>query len=252
MKKIILGILAVALLSGCGSNLKLTPEPQKGQKKVFNNGNEVVVSSKRSSVLLSSLTPTYKSNTKPKIFIGLKNRTSKSFNFSTENVQAFVDGKPHKIYTYEELADEIETSKKWAAVGAALSGMGRSMSAANAGTTYHSGTYNSSSYNTYGTNSYSSGSYSGYSYNSAATQQARDASNAQTQADFKAIKDKEQASLNSINGVVRKTTISPNRFYSGTIVLESMENPKETHTLNMVVTLGNEKHNFILKNYQVK
>lgn len=252
MYRLILIPVIGLLIQGCGSTLKLDPEPLKGQKQVYNNGNEVIISNKKSKVAVSSLTTTYSSEDHPKIFVALKNSTTRPYNFSTENIQVFIDGKPHKVFTYNELVDQIETKQKWAAFGAALSAAGRSMSAANAGTTYHSGTYNSYAYNNYGSSAYGYGSYSGTSYNYAAAQQAQSTANAQTQADFQRIKNNTQQSLGAIDKVIKKTTIAPNAYYDGFIALDDLKDPSQPHTVQVLVTAGSEKHNFLFKHFKVK
>jgi len=96
--------------------------------------------------------------------VSVLNGTEKPFNFSTEDIDVYVDNKPIKVFTYDEPVAEVKRQRAFAAFAIALSGVAQSMNAANSGYTYHSGTYNSSYYSNYGYSGCGSCSYSGYSY----------------------------------------------------------------------------------------
>lgn len=194
---------------------------------------------------------TFESSERPNIIISVLNKTNESFNFSTENISATTNGKDLKIYTYEELAEEVKDAEMWAAIAAALNGAAKSMNASNAGYTHHSGTYNSTTYGT-GYNAYGSGSYSGYSYDAAAVQQAQATANAETQAEMQAIKNKTENALNILNStILRKTTVMPNTWHGGYISLDKLANTKQPQNIRIVVTINNDSHIFVIKQTEI-
>ncbi len=163
MKKNIAVLLLAssALFTGCASILKIDPQALEGQHEIYQDGVEVVLSSKISVVAIRPSTKTYTSDGRPTIIVSVLNGTEKPFNFSTENIQVHVDGIPHKVFTYDELVAEVERGQAWAAVAAAFSGAVDSMNAANAGYSYNSGTTNAYAYDSYSYGAYGSGTYSG-------------------------------------------------------------------------------------------
>lgn len=61
------------------------------------------------------------------------NGTEKPFNFSAEDIDVYVDNKPIKVSTYDELVAEVKRQRAFAAFAIALSGVAQSMNAANSG-----------------------------------------------------------------------------------------------------------------------
>lgn len=152
-----------------------------------------------------------------------------------------VTNEPLKVFSYEELQQGEKKRQAIQAFAAALSGIGRSMQAANAGRTYSSGSYNS--YGSYGNNTY--GSYSGYSYDPYAAQAAQSAAQAQTDADFARIKASGERNMAELSRTILKMqTVAPGQWYGGTIVVQ-MPDPKDGAIPVMVrVNIGSDVHEF--------
>jgi len=253
MKRIIPIILVGLLIQGCATTLKLEPVATNGQKEIFQEGVESVMSAKKALVAIRPLSNTYTSNVRPTIVVSVFNGTDTSFNFSTEDIQAFVDHKPLKVYTYEELAAEVKHRQACLALAAALQGVSRSMNAANAGNTYQSGNYNASVYGSNGYNAYGSGSYTGYTYNPAAAQQAQDAANAQTQAEMRNIKFETERALQGLSStILKKTTVFPHSWYGGYVEFEKLEDLTQPHDINILVNASGEQHEFLFKQQKVQ
>lgn len=253
MKKFITILVSCALIQGCASTLKIDPQALEGQQEIYQEGVEAVISPKNALVAIRPSTNTYSSEGRPTFVVSVLNGTETSFNFSTEDIQVFVDGVPHRVFTYDELVAEVKRQQAWAAVAAALNGAAQSMNAANAGHTYHSGTTNAYAYDNYGNSAYGYGSYSGYSYNAAAAQQAQAAANAQTQANMQAIKNQAEQSLNSLGStMLKKTTVLPQSWHGGYVTIAKIPNSAQPHEIKVVISAAGEDHEFLLQHFKVE
>jgi len=253
MKQLISIIILGMLLQGCATTLRLDPQALDGQQEVFQEGVEAIISTKKALVAIRPSTNTYSSEVRPTFVVTVLNGTEEPFNFSTEDVQVFVDGQPQKVFTYDELVAEVKRRQAWAAFAAALSGAAQSMSAANAGYTYNSGTYNAYAYDNYGNTAYGYGSYSGYTYNAAAAQQAQAAANAQTQANMRAIRNQTEQSLNALSAtMLKKTTVLPHAWHGGYVTIDKIPNADKPHDIRVVVRAAGEEHEFLFKHYKVQ
>ena len=246
MKKIIYIPIVGILVQGCGSSYQLDPQIQKGQNEIYISGIETVVSKKKANVTIRSGSKTYSSEDRPQLLVSVTNKTNRPFNFSTENIRVYVDGKPHKVYTYDELVDEVNTEEIWSQVAAGLAGAARSYNASSSAYKYN---YNYN-YNPYGTYSYPSTSYT---YDYAASQQARDAARAQTDSDMRDIQNRSAQSLAALEStIVRKTTIQPYSTYGGYVTFENIENKQKKHDVTVLVTAAGQEHKFVFNHFKVK
>lgn len=253
MKKVLGIIIALLALQGCTSTLAIKPIPQEGQYQVYKEGVEAVLSDKNALVAIRPSSSTYNSSERPTIVISVLNKTNEPFNFSTDNVHAYLDGEPLRVFTYEELAAEVKKAQAWAAVAAALNGMAQSMNAANAGYTYQSGSFNASAYGNNGYSAHGYGSYSGYSYNAAAAQQAQAAANAQTQAKMDAIRNQTEQSLAQLSStILRKSTVMPQSWHGGYIALDNIADVNQPHEIKLLVDLAGEVHEFTLDHLKIQ
>jgi len=247
MKKTIAAICLAVLLGGCVSTLTLQPTVLDGQQRIYQQGIESVISTKKVVVAIRPSSSTFKSQARPTVIISVFNRTDEPFDLSTEDIEAFADGHPLKVFTYEELTAEIKSRQAWAAVAAALNGAAQSMNAANAGYRYQSGTFNGSVYGSNGYSAYGSGSYSGYTYDPAAAQQAQAAANAQTQANLETINNETENALRGLSStILRRTTVLPRTWAGGYVTLAKMP-PDQPHEIRIVVHAAGEQHEFLLR-----
>ncbi|MCG8345822.1 MAG: hypothetical protein MI685_11795 [Chlorobiales bacterium] len=109
--KILLAVMIVGLLlQGCATTKILTLEPQAldGQQKVIQEGREAIFSPKKALVTIRPGANTYSSDGRPKFVVTVVNSTEEPFDFSTEDIQVFVDGEPHKVFTYDELVADVK------------------------------------------------------------------------------------------------------------------------------------------------
>lgn len=253
MKNLIVTLVLCALIQGCASTLKIDPQALDGQQEIYQDGIEAVISPKNALVTIRPSTNTYSSEGRPTFVVSVLNGTEESFNFSTEDIHVFVDGVPHKVFTYDELVAEVKRQQAWAAVATAINGAVQSMNAADAGYSYQSGTTNAFAYDNYGNSAYGSGLYSGYTYNAAAAEQAQAAANAQTQANIQAIRNQTEQSLNFLGStMLKKTTVFPHSWHGGYVTIAEIPNTTQPHEIKVVVSAAGEDHEFFLQHFKVE
>lgn len=155
----------------------------------------------------------------------------------------FINGQARqvKVLRYAELVEEEETRQTMRAVGAALVGVGRAMSAANSGYVNTTG-----SVTTHGPYGSSYGTYSATTYDPYRAQIAQQAAAAQTSADFAAIRAQGEANLQTLQSTILKdNTVLPGEWYGGTIVIEPPEKAQDgTRHYSISITFGGEEHTF--------
>ena len=197
------------------------------------------MSAKNSLVTIRPSANTFQSEQRPSLVVSVTNGTDESYNFSSDDIRASVNGQSVKVFTYEELVAEVKSQQAWAILGAALGGAAQSYSAANSGYTYNSSYYGSG----YGSNRYAP--YSGYTYNSAAVQQAQAAANAQNQANMAAIKTETDTALNRLSStILRKETVFPKKTFGGYITLDKFPVTDSANEVTLNVSVGGEMHQF--------
>ncbi len=249
MKKFFSILMSCTLLLGCVSTLKIEPLALDEQLEINQNGVETVISPKNALVAIRPLTNTYSTDARPTLVVSVLNGTEKPFNFSTENIRVFVDGTPHKIFTYDELVTEVQRLQVWGA----LSGVAQPMNAANAGYSSSYGIPNVYVYDKYGDSAYESDSYSYYIRDAAAAQQAQADANAQAQANTQVIKNQTKLSLNSFSSaMLKKTTVFPQSWHGGFAIMAEIPNPTQPHLIAVIISAAGESHTFVLNHIKVE
>lgn len=114
MKKLL--AITILVLQGCASTLKLDPMALDGQHKVLQEGVEAIISPKKALVAIRPGAKTYSSKGRPTIHVTVVNGTKEPFKFSAEDVQVFVDGASHKVFTYDELVAEAKRRQAWTTI----------------------------------------------------------------------------------------------------------------------------------------
>ena len=201
---------------GCASNLYFQPIDNHQQTMFYNQGMPVLLTEKDVRVFLQ---PLGNDGGRPRFVIMVFNDSDRMFDFSVENIKAKLNDQDIKIFTYDELKDQIEGRAKMARVLTALSGGLNSASAGmTAGYTQNSGTFEY-----YDNNSYGYGTYRGHSYNSNQAFQAQQAINQQTEAQISQIQNQESFAINNIQNILKKTTVTSGNKVAGIIVLDNLK-----------------------------
>ena len=248
-----------ALLAGCATPIRTDPVVSGDQERIYRDGLPALVSRKQLVVLVSPVTVVREGKERLRLIVSVANTSNASFDLDTSNFSAVVDGRPLKVFTHEEIAQEIKTRQAWATFAVALGGAMQAASAQQqASYASTSGTYNSNTtgnFNAYGTrsnvhgnyNAATTGTYSGWTYNPAAGQAAAAAVNAKTDANMANLHAQGQRALNeAARMMLKQTTVFPQSSHGGQIVLGEFEVPEAGSTLELTAKVRGETHIFQL------
>lgn len=216
------------------------------------------------------------------------NTSTKEFNFSTDNIKAFVDNEEVKIYSYEELFVKIQRRSEFASLGVILNSAIQSANAAYAQTTSN---ISATHYGPDGQMAATHGSVS--AINAGENAKARREISKDTATDLAHVaaqKDLVVANINST--ILRKTTIMPGAINGGYVTLSKISfpvanegfayidcrrmysgvggydgscdkymnkaksttdsKPDDTVDLKIIVTIEGEKHEFTFRQSKIK
>jgi hypothetical protein len=248
MKRLIgfwIGLICLSAIEGCSSPQKVSLMAAPDQESIVRNGIPALISQKKNLVMIRPNTRLLRGNSRPAFTLVVRNQGRSPITLHEADVSArqVVAGKtvPVRVFKYDELVEEEETRQTLAAVGAALSGVGRAMSAANAGYVHTTG-----SVNAYGPYGMSHGTYSAITYDPARAQIAQNIAANQTQADFAQLRAQGEANLDGLQATILKdNTVMPGEWYGGTIVLAAPEQAAQgVTTYSVSVMFGGEEHVF--------
>lgn len=251
-------LAAIVFLTGCTVPIRTDLVTSEGQEHIYRDGRATLISKKQFIVLVSPTKITREGKERLRLIVSVANPSSVAFDLDTSNFSATVDGRPLKIFTYEEITQEIKTQQAWAALAVALGGAMQAASAQQqASYTTTSGTYNSNTtgnFNAYGTrsNTYGSyatttaGTYSGWTYNPAAGQATANAVNEKTNANMALLEAQGKSAINeAAQTMLKKTTVLPQSSYGGQIVLGEFDLPRSGTTLELTAKIQGEIHTFL-------
>ncbi len=247
MKKLELVLVPflVLVMSGCATQMKLYPVKLEKQSSMYQKGSKVVISKKKNIIAIKAKEYFFSSE-RPTLVVSVYNATEQPFDFSTESISATIEGKPIRIFTYQELAKEIEDQRRSAAIAAALAGFSQVLAASTPSTQYHSGTVNST-YTGSGYTGYGTGTYSGYTttYNPASTLQAQTLANAQMMQNMTLINQSANSSLNELENIIlRKETVRPGTWFGGNIKLDRLPVSEDQKEILVGLNIENDVHQF--------
>lgn len=244
----LLPISIVIFLAGCASPQRLELVAGPGQETAFRDGLPALVSKKKHIVMLRANKVMVPGNERPAFTIAVRNAGQKPENLMMAGITASqtIKGKQQivRLYRYEELVQEEQTRQAWMAFGAALSGAGRAMSAANAGYVTTTGSVHG-----YGSRGPVYGTYTATTYDPLRAQVAQNIASAETQADFAAIRADGERSLAQLQMTILKdNTVMPGEWIGGTIVLAQPEYADKASSAgySIAVNFGGELHEFTI------
>jgi hypothetical protein len=203
-------VLVVGLaLGGCAAPQRVVLTPAHDQQAIIRNGMQILASNKRHLVMLRPNARSLGGNARPAFTLIVRNQGKKPETLHEAGIRAWqVIDRNHvgvRVFRYDELIQEEETRQKVAAFGAALSGFGRAMSAANAGNVTTTGTVTTQG--PYGT---TFGTYSASTYDPARAQMAQSIAAAETSADFERLRAQGEANLRALDATILKdNTVMP-------------------------------------------
>jgi len=225
----------------------------------YEDGCPVLKSEKTNIVHLSFSPISFKREQNASILILVKNNSAKPFNMSPANVAATLDEKPLRVFTYEELRENIETDAAWSNFAVVLSGMTASMAAAQPRTTRAFGSTSSyGSFNAYGNSNLSGdynsfGTHRGFSSTNdpAATAQAQAAINTNAAQQLAGITENRNVRLSGLESLLRITTVHPGEVKAGVVQIKAPMASSQPKDLCITVSTPDDEHIFHL-NYKSK
>lgn len=244
-------LFSFMLNMGCAVKYnRISTLPAKNQTFFFKDGRQVIVSRKPNSIAtIAASQEKFPINTRPSFIIAVNNLSLQPVTFSTENVAFTMEGKKLKVFSYQELVQEIEQQRRSAAMTHALIGATGVLGAAmDGGRTYHSGTYQTQT-SIYGDNNLYTGNtagvYSGTTYDPLATLQAQNTINAQTANNIAAVNSAADKQLNIVqNRILKKETVLPNTWYGGYVRISNLAEPQTPKTIKSTISIGKDVHEF--------
>jgi hypothetical protein len=221
--------------------------PGHGQESLVRDGSPALVSQKKNLVMLRANNRLVESGSRPAFTLVVRNLSSKSETLleSAITAQQTVSGRSValRVYRYDELIQEEQNRQAWAAVGAAFSAAGRSISAADAGYTTTTG-----SVAAYGSGGSAYGTYSATTYDPLRAQIAQQNANAQTASEVAALRAEGEQNLNRLQETMLKdNAVLPGEWYGGSIVLAPPQKADDGSSSYVItVDFAGEQHSFAI------
>jgi hypothetical protein len=251
MKKTFFTLLLCLLIQGCLSTtttMELVPQVLSGQKIINQEDAEAVISHKKSSVALRPPPDGYSLEARPMIYVSVYG-TEKPFDFSTEDIQIFVDGNPHRVLTYDELEAEIKSKKEKTLAQIELRYDDRSRKIADTG---YKSTAEEVAAPKRAETPGDTAQY-GYKYDIAGVTADQSDIEANKEAEINALERETERTLIALNAVMlKKTTVEPNKWHRGYVAIEKIPDPARPHEINIVVAVAGEEHEFLFNHSKIQ
>jgi hypothetical protein len=224
-------VALTGVLSACAP-LQITPAP--GQNMVFQQGKACVIPLKQNGQKQGIGvigTGSYEGG-RAVFTVFFHNQTKSHVNFGLENITATdAKGKPLRIYTPQEITQQIRMQAAMQAMAVGLSAGCQSFAASQPSYTSYSGSYNGySNYNAYNAYGRPLGSLQGYqngsiygsstTYNPAQVAIANQAIQANAMNQMSMIGNQMQGQLGIANQMLATTTVPPNTQYAGILIVK--------------------------------
>jgi hypothetical protein len=254
MKNIIFTFVLCLLIQGYVSaetTMKLVPQVLNGQKIITQENSEAIISHKKSSVALRPPPAGYSSEGRPMILVSVYG-IGKSFDFSTEDIQVFVDGKPHGLITYDKWVGDIKQrqANELTAIESKYAALSRNAAEGAYKSTSDPEVFNPSNKEENLVGSKSGG---GITYDVSSVARSQSQINADLQSEKDAIEMRTAKELAVADAVMlKKTTVLPDTWHRGFVAIEKIPDPTQPHEVKIIVTVAGEEHEFLLNHLKTQ
>ena len=240
-----LATLVGGFLVGCSTpSNRLKPAAAAAPMTTYRQGQAILCQTKANGVLLAVSKPEFKPGDPPALFLLVLNNGAAPFLLAPSAVSVSAEGRPVRVYTYEELRGTIDKSASrknfWtrvAAVGAAMSDSPPTRSET-------TGKFNVQG--PYGREAYGNFSSTTYTYDPAARAAARAANNRQTREALADIEFSKAVQVDNLGWILRENTLDPGTYAGGVVKLHP-EDLKDARVVLVTVQAGDETHEFPLE-----
>ena len=255
MKNIFFTLFLCLLIQGCASTttitMKLVPQVLNEQKIIDQDGSNAVISHKKSSVALRPPPDGYSLEGRPMIYVSVYG-TEKSFDFSTENIQAFVDGNPHRVLAYDDLEAEIKSKKEKKVTEIETRYEAQSRNTAEGGYTSNVGAVPGPGSKRAGDGEYR-GAVSSAQMHVENVAEGQSDLEVKKKAEIDAIEIETEKTLAALNAVMlKKTTVLPNKWHRGYTAIEKIPDPARPHEIKIIVAVAGEEHEFLFNHSKIQ
>jgi hypothetical protein len=220
----------------------LQPRPTGGQQELWRDGKHGV----QDTGAVTSVVVTQEHDALPgnpsafRIFV--INNSSAAFNFGPENVAVeLADGTRVGMLTVASLRQRVERDTKRRQF---FAGLGGALQAGSANG-YTTGDFD---YSGQVGGAHTSGSGT-FSYNDpVAAQREQQAVQAQTDANFRALRERQAGAMQALGGLIQTTTVAPGKIFGGIVAYDppvALKRAKGPQTATIVVTAGSAVHRIV-------
>ncbi|HRZ37302.1 MAG TPA: hypothetical protein P5534_13180 [Candidatus Paceibacterota bacterium] len=210
----------------------------------YKQGEAILCLTKTNSVLIALSQPEFGAGQPPAVFVLVANTSPRPFVLGPASVRVLGDGKPVRIYTYEDLKRGIEKEASREAFRAVMAAVGDSMSASSPTVSTTSGNY--SMYGSSGWTAHGNFSANTHTYDPAAQAAARAAIDQRTDNWLARIAANKATQVNSLDWILRENTLQPGTYAGGLVKLHP-EDLKNVRVVLFTVQAGEEAHEFPLE-----
>ncbi len=210
----------------------------------YYQGQAVLYQVKASEVLLGLAKPDFKPGDPPAMLLVVRNNSAAPFLLAPSSLSVTADGRPVRVYTYEELQTGIDKSASrksfWNGLAAGMS----SMSGNSATTSKTTGNYTIR--DDYGNRAGGTYTATTVTDDPAATAARRAAINNQAAATRREIEFDKVTQLQGLSSILRENTLAPGAMAGGVVKLHP-EDLKGAQAVSITVQAGDEAYEFPLE-----
>ncbi len=230
----------------------LAPEVLAGQKVNEQQGVKRIVSNKKAgAVYVRSAKDAYSLDDYPGIEIGLF--SEKSFEFSPDNIKVFVDGKPHKVMTVDEMVGVIKDNYMTGAEAIKKQEDDRNKQAVDTSKKDPSDPAVFSPSALDSANMPGQSYKSQYKYDFKSIKETKQQSSEIAEAELTTLKQETEKNLKTLLSTYHvNATVPANKWYPGEIKLAKLADPSKLHDIKVIVTVMGEDHEFLVRSIAPK
>ena len=242
MKILLLITLAAVMISssGCFPTAMLDVKPKLYQNVIYKDNDKIVLSERKSDVVLRLVDKKISRGLKVTFWAAVINMNSPCYNFSTDNIRAKQGITPLKIFSYDEMMQEIRAGAQMRSINAQLAGLATLTNNYNAGYQYVGGNVNINGF---------SGNYSGYIYDQGKADESNRNIINDTNSKLNSIYSDEANSLTTLyNTYIKKQTICTKQVNGGNFIITTNKSDMPSDDIEIVINVDGDDHEFTITN----
>lgn len=243
--RLLLLVCVAIVLSACVSIATLDPIKAEGQTTEFNPGEVIIYSPGSSVVVAVGADQPYEVGSRIKFAVVVINRGERPFDVSPSDITVYGNGVQLAQVSLAQLTKEAHNASVWESIGAGLAGAASQYSAAESGTTYHSGTSTAYVRDSSGRSAVVSGTYTGTTYDAGEVARKQQLAAAQTDREMAAIQAEKQEKIAGLRSeVFQRTTLQKDDGAGGFVYVAAPSPRNQSNLFEIDVAVAGEVHHF--------